>query len=217
MEPTASKVGACSFRTLAPADTSRLPTCNAAAISAWLVPPLASITRIFLFFDMGIEPLSVTAPLIGRTIRNCRREAGGTNSVYLGGTRSVDCRYQDLMIVGTNRVYQPSPDGSWSGELENSSKALNCIPAYARPQAYRQKAAGCVRLRNYVPKLTNGSWYSGVLCKLTFLAAPVLWRATCKLQFFGFARLLRMGFEQLLRRNYRFLKFARWSMISCFE
>lgn len=57
----------------------------------------------------------------------------------------------------------------------------------------------------------------GVLCKLTFLAAPVLWRATCKLQFFGFARLLRMGFEQLLRRNYRFLKFARWSMISCFE
>lgn len=82
MELTASNVRPYSLIAFAPADTSRLLTCSAAATSAWLAPPLASIIRIFLFLDIGIEPLSVTAPRIGRTVRNTMIDARGTRVVY---------------------------------------------------------------------------------------------------------------------------------------
>ena len=61
MELTASNVRPCSRSTLAPADTSRLLTCNAAAMPDWLTPPFASNMRILLFLDIGIKPLSMEA------------------------------------------------------------------------------------------------------------------------------------------------------------
>ena len=53
---------------------------------------------------IGIEPLSVTAPRIGRALRNSMLDARGTG-LFMHGTNAVDWRYQDLLTAGTDRIY----------------------------------------------------------------------------------------------------------------
>lgn len=77
----------------AAAETSRLLTCNVAAIASWLEPPLNSARRICLFLDISM-PLSVnSAPYW--TLRTDSRAV--PSLAYP--------RYQNLLTVGTTNAY----------------------------------------------------------------------------------------------------------------